>query len=244
MFFDALKQWRQSHPGRVITYSYYMGMNAQASLPYPQDRVILREWQNLKALGIEGATMQNWPGNHEVYALNLLAFARSAWQEVVDADALLADYLEGMYGAAAGEVRPIFNSFHEAWQRAEEAGTVILPNRRSIGLLLESLGESRLDDCLRRAREKAATDRERRQIERLAKAATYWKMAAEVCRLEQRAETIKTKDKPAAANLRQQAVSKCDEVLAYLPQLPPGWAAVTVPRVWTGVREKLAGKGP
>jgi hypothetical protein len=262
MFFDALKQWRRSHRGHVITYSYYMGMNAQASLPYPQDQVIPREWRNLKALGIEGATLQNWPGNHEVYALNLLAFSRSGWQDTVDADGLLDEYLEGMYGGAAAEIRPVFDAFHEAWRRAEEEGagkwhtflsdpsgwktsrgTVILPNHRSIVFLLEVLGEARLDECLRRDREKAASERERRQVERLAKAATYWKMAAEVCRLECRTEeAAKSADKAAAKTLRQQTVSKCDEIMAFLRQMPPGWAAATVPRVWTTTRDRLAGK--
>ena len=37
-FLDVLKQWRRMHNGKVITYSYYMGMNAQKTLPYPWTR--------------------------------------------------------------------------------------------------------------------------------------------------------------------------------------------------------------
>jgi len=238
-FFAALKDWRKLHPGRLITYSYYMGMNAQASLPYPQDRVIPKEWANLKALGIEGATLQNWPSNHEIYALNLLAFARSAWHDNVDSDALLDEYLDGMYGSAGREIKPIFDGFHEAWRRLEEAGTIVLPNGRSIVFLMETLGEARLDECLRRAREKAANDRERRQVEKLTSAAKYWKMAAEVFRLEQQAQAAKSTDKPAAKALNERAASQCQAILDYVKHLPPGWAAVTLPGVWDKAKKRL-----
>jgi hypothetical protein len=73
VFFEALKRWRKSHRGKVITYPYYMDMGAQLALPYPQDRVIVREWRNIRAIGVEGPTLQNWPGEHHVYGLNILS---------------------------------------------------------------------------------------------------------------------------------------------------------------------------
>ncbi|MBI3945614.1 MAG: DUF4838 domain-containing protein, partial [Armatimonadetes bacterium] len=239
LFYDVLKQWRIRHRGKVITYSYYMGMNAQRSLPYPQDRVILREWRSLKALGIDGATLQERPDSHEIYALNLLAFTRSAWEEDVDPDALLDEYLEGMYGSVAGEIRPIYDGLHAAWRRAEEegdagkwpafssnrhSGALITPNGRNIVLQMDALGEERLDECLRRARERAGNDRERRQVAKLTQVTQYWKAAAAFYRLEQRATgTAGLSDEDARA-LREQAERIAQEGAECFNRLPAGWA--------------------
>ncbi|MBI3945178.1 MAG: DUF4838 domain-containing protein, partial [Armatimonadetes bacterium] len=240
MFYDALKQWRRLHKGRVITYSYYMGMNAQRSLPYPQDQVIARDWKNLKALGIEGATLQNWPDNHEVYALNILTLARCAWEDDVDPEAVLDEYLEGMYGSVAGEIRPIFDAFHAAWRRAEEEGATILPNGLSILLLMDALGEGRLDECLAAARAKAANDRERRQVAKLTQTAQYWKMGAEIFRLEQKAgAAARAGDQAAAATLKEDAARKCLDIQDYLRGLPAGWVAPRSANVWENTRKRL-----
>jgi len=239
-YYEALKQWRQRHRGKLITYSYYMGMNAQRSLPYPQDRVIVQEWKHLKALGIDGATIQEKADSHEIYALNMLALARSAWEDEVNPDALLDEYLEGMYGSVAGQVKPIFDAFHEVWRRAAEDagagrwpefssnsqnGRAISPNGQSIVLLIEGLGAERLDECLRRAQEKAANDRERRQVAKLTQAAQYWKAAAAYWRLDRQASEATPKgDKAAAAALKAQAVRKAQEAMEHFNRLPPGWA--------------------
>ena len=181
----------------------------------------MRDWKNLKALGIDGATLQNRPDTHEAYALNLLTFSRSAWQDNVDTEALLDEYLEGMYGSAAGEIRPIYNSFHETWRQAEEKGTFIRPNGLSIILLMDALGEEKLDNCLQRAREKASNNRERRQVEKLAQAAGYWKMTADLCRLENQAnEAVRTGDTTALVNLKKKAALKGLDVQEYIKHLP------------------------
>jgi hypothetical protein len=240
MFHEALKQWRSLHAGKVITYSYYMGMGAQKTLPYPQDRVILREWKNLKALGIEGATMQNWPSNHEVYALNLLAISRSGWQDDVDPDALLNEYLEGMYGSVAGEIKPVFDSFHESWQRAEKKGTVIMPNGESIMLLMDELGKDKMDGCLKSAHQKADNDRERRQVEKLSLAAGYWKMAAEFYRLQLQADIPDlARDKNKVHALKEQAALKNLEIQEYIKKLPGGWVMGDLARRWETARLRL-----
>ncbi|MBI3948361.1 MAG: DUF4838 domain-containing protein, partial [Armatimonadetes bacterium] len=99
LFYNTMEQWLTRTRGKVVAFSYTMGMSTQCSLPYSMDRVLVDVWKNLKALGIQGAGMHQRPEDHEVYALNVLAVLRSAWQDDVDPDALLDEYLEGMYGS-------------------------------------------------------------------------------------------------------------------------------------------------
>ncbi len=145
-----------------------------------------------------------------------------------------------MYGSVAGEIRPIFDGFPEAWRRAEEEGAagrwpafssnpqhgaVIQPNGQNIVLQMDALGEKRLDECLRRAQEKAANDRERRQVAKLTQAAQYWKAAAAYWRLDRQAsEATQKGDNAAAAAFKAQAAQKAQEATESFNRLPPGWA--------------------
>lgn len=186
-FFDVLGQWRKAHRHRLILYEYYMGMGAQAGLPYPQAGVICREWPLLKKLGIDGATVQSMDSVHEAYALNYLAFARSGWEAQVAVDTLQAEYLEGMFGAAAPALRPIFERL-EAQCRKIERGEAespylatgwggegcLLPNGINIGWFLGDEGFTLIDKQVDEARQLASSDRERRQIDRFENATRYW----------------------------------------------------------------------
>ena len=258
-FCDALKLWRKALPGRLITYSYYMGMNAQKSLPYPMDEIICRSWPGYRAMGVEGATIQCWPSNHDVYSLNLLAFARSAWEDEADPAALLDEYLEGMFGSVASVVKPIFDAFHDAWRRAGDGvgdlsllpvnqghpcsrGVSITPNGRSIMFLMGALGRDRLSDILRRAQEEAADDRERGQVEKLAHAAEYWRMAAEAFAAERESKAAQEKgDEVAARALQAEAVNRIDDIIEYVAGASPGWMGVTTQRSWRSERTALEG---
>jgi len=197
------------------------------------DRVILRDWTHLKALGIDGATCQSRPTCHEVYALNMMAFARSAWQDEVDPDALLDEYLAGMYGSAAGDIRPIFDAFHEAWRAAESnanaagvSARVISPNQKNIVLQMDALGDARLDACLERARARASNDRERRQVNALARASRYWKAFAHYLRAVQAADDALGAHfayRAEASALKAEAELKRAEMEQASRQVPPGW---------------------
>ena len=267
-FADLLRQWRRASPGRVITYSYYMGMSSQKSLPYPMDRIICRDWRHLKAMGIEGAVTQCWPSNHDLYALNLLAFARCGWSDDVDPDALRDEYLRGMFGSAADAIRPMFDAFHEAWRRAEEEGpgdsrmlemlaqfgepysrgVPIRPNGTSMPFLLDVLGEDRLDDILAAARQAASDDRERRQVEKLAAACAYWKLGARVFRTYLLAETArKAGDEDKARALFLQAAREVDPAHESVKALPAGWASVPITcfswRGWQKLFQEMGADG-
>ncbi len=110
---------------------------------------------------------------------------------------------------------------------AEEDGgpTLVIWQTPATAPAADAEGPSRLDECLRRAQEKAADDRERRQVAKLTQAAQYWKTAAAYWRLDRQAsEATRTGDKTATATLTAQALRKADEAMQCFNRLPAGWA--------------------
>jgi len=255
----VLRRWQETYPGRLITYEYYCGMGGQVSLPWPVDRLIPRNWEGpYRPLGIGGATVQMGSQIQDVYGLNMTVFARCGWEERVDADQVLDEYLEGMYGAAGPAVRPMYDAFHEAWRRAEEEtsvdgelfpeslqwypcfrGVAMMPDGRSMALLMEVLGEERLDEIIARARGAAVDDRERRQVERLAAAATYWKAAARVFRLERQvAEARVAGDEARAQALIGEVYAGAEAVKTTLDDIPAGWGPPGA-KFWEQIPDKV-----
>lgn len=253
-FVDILRQWRPAHLGHLIAYEYYMGMEAQKSLPYPQSEVICRDWPYLKKIGIEGATIQSWSANHNAYALNNLAFARSGWEDQVDHQALFDGFLSGMFGSVASEIRPIYERLLAAWRRIEKEGPAVspwmenydgsktsggsvLPDAKSVMYLLDQVGADVLHGAVERARQKASDDRERRQVEHFAAIVAYWRMAADALTLEMKAKRAERQgDRALAASLLNQAVDQSERVMAYLKTLPQrGWISVATFQQWARV---------
>lgn len=265
-YFDVLKQWKQIHPGRVILYEYYMGMTPQRSLPYPMAEVISREWSALKTLGVEGATIQSWSSNHNSYGMNNLAFARSGWSSFVDYQQLLSDYLVGMFGSVADEIRPIFENLGRAVRRVElgsmqssmylsrwhglaggpnalSAGQgSFLPDGYNIGYLLQQVGRDVLEEQLARAAKKASNERERRQIETLLGVSRYWQIAAETSTFELQAiEAEGQGDLPKAQALYAEAEGHAQAAKQYLLTLPVrGWIDVRTVPGWQTLADRLA----
>jgi hypothetical protein len=196
---DLIEQWAAAQPQGFILYEYYMGMNAQASLPYPMVCVLAGEWPEFIRLGIQGATLQSNPLNYRAYGVNYLTFAAAAWAERADGDRVLDYWLQGMFGAAAPAIRPIYEGFdravakiaagteHDALRYAPPAVGHLLPNAGSIAYFVDELTAAFLDACVDDARRRCVTAREQAQVEQFAGAVTYWKLAADYFRLRQRA---------------------------------------------------------
>ncbi len=196
-FFRLLESWKQVHDGPLILYEYYMGMNAQKGMPYPMAGLIAREWPGLRRLGIGGATIQCLADDFNTHALNYLAFARCGWEEHVDTERLLDDYLLGQFGAAAPALKPIYRHFLEKTARIEagsEADNVflkaippavghLLPNGRSVAYFLDAEGDAILRRCLADAAALAAGGREARQLDAFRAAAGYWRTGAAITRM-------------------------------------------------------------
>jgi hypothetical protein len=190
-YFDLLQQWRLSFDGHLTVYDYTMGMNAQRSLPYPQSHLMLAEWPALEALGVEGATLQCLASCMNAYALNILAFARYAWEGSIDHDTLLADYLLGVFGHAAPAMRPLFDGLFDAMADLAACapntadtgpegipGGVLQPTAGNVSFFLDHIGEEQIDQLLSAAAAAATDDRERRQVACFTDYIKYWKLAA------------------------------------------------------------------
>ncbi len=222
---QLIQAWCDRMPGRIYLYEYYMGMNAQHSLPYPVSPVIIQDWLALSP-ELQGATIQCLTSLHEAYGLNLLTFARLGWQRHVHHDEVLTDWLEGMFGPAAQAVRPIFERWLEAVARItdDEArtqhpaavfldGDMLKPDARNIVYLMAGLPESWVGQRLASARRQATPPRVVRQLDRLAHYLSYCRQAARLV------EAVHHGSAPQVANALQATVDHMEHPLAQ------GWIA-------------------
>ena len=190
-----LRKWVDLHGGKIILYEYYMGMSAQVAAPYPMDDLICKEWPELKKMGIDGATVQSMTANHNTYALNYLAFARSGWDDAVDCGRLREDFLLGMYGSCAAAVRPIYDQLEKGRKHARapyrslevltglpenKTGCVFPDARLSVPDLVGKPGFQPIFSCIERALAAATSERETLQLRRLRDAARYWQTLYDV----------------------------------------------------------------
>jgi hypothetical protein len=250
-FHDLLLRWKRAYPGRLILYEYYMGMKAQSGLPYPMSPVICQEWPALRGMGVEGATVQCWSQNHEAYGLNLLAFARCGWEEIVDHEELVRDYLLGMYGAAAKDVEPIYRGLTDALTALartpvealppEISDGVLQPDSSNVAYFMDAVGADRIHAALDRASSSAACKRERRQVAALVWYMGYCLQAAEVFRELRRADALKPGDAASAAALRRRIAEQ--DIPALVRRLadspPPGWVSPEAAARWLRMAERL-----
>jgi len=235
-FWDILDQWRRSQPCEIILYEYYMGMSCQRGLPYPLAGVITREWSRLRSLGIGGATVQSREWDHNVYALNYVAFASCGWQICVNAATLLDDFLLGMFGSLADVVRPVYETFERQVRVLEEKGSDspfvrypwgpgLLPDARNIAFLLDPLDVPTVIARIEEAMRKTGDKRERLQAAAFLHALRYWQMSAELFRTAQAiAEAEQRGDLENANRLAQQAFDQNEPVLKQIELSPQsGW---------------------
>jgi len=222
-YFGTLRQWRAYHPGRLTLYEYYMGMNAQCSLPYPMSEVICEDWPHLRKLGIDGATIQCTTTVHQSYALNMLAFARCGWQAKVNHAALLDEFLSGMFGAPGKAIRTIYAGLLNAIRRLADDGVVLQPRGDNIAYFIEQVGRKEIERALTEATQLATTDRERRQVERFTTYMHYCLLAATASQTRLDIES----GQPDTNVLRQRAIEdEIPAVLAFIEQHPlPGWTS-------------------
>lgn len=234
-FLYELKKWRAAHDGRLILYEYYMGMYAQMTAPYPIADVLCEEWPELRKLGIDGATVQSVASNHDAYALNYLAFARLGWEDFVDYDRLLDDFLLGMYGSQAAEIRPIHEQFKDGRDHCETTfptlkGTIgtsenktgcVFPNVQvNLPVIIGKKGFDPIDEHVEKAMAATDDERERLQIRRLKDAVEYWRTLHDVAPLFNEIREAEAR----IGRLAAQAWLKLEEGLAGMEDLQrAGW---------------------
>jgi hypothetical protein len=196
----------------------------------------------LKRLGIDGAMIDCWSSNHETYALQNLAFARSGWEDEVNVEELFEEYLTGAFGNAAAQVRPVFAGLQLAMRNItqEKAQPSLFRSRSapgylgldavSVGYFLEQIGE----EALRRAATPVNGGREEAQVRNLGAVLEYWRRGAAVMRLELLADrAAKEGRKGEAMALYEKAIAASNEIILYLNAQPPrGWISASAPAAW------------
>lgn len=225
-FFDVLRNWQDVYSGRLTVYEYYMGMLAQLSLPYPQWEVICKDWKYLKSLGVGGATIQCMAECHCVYSLNLLAFARSAWENEVDSEKLLSDYLEGAFGSIAEQLRPVFFAMRDVLRKIADEKKELYPYGDNVCLFLDDHNRLIIRQALVAAQKNVTDAREKRQLEKLTGALKYWILAADFFTMRDKLLEVQKSDKHQAVALFEQLESGMySELKRYLQTstLSPGW---------------------
>jgi len=225
-FFDVLRQWKNVYSGRLNVYEYYMGMLAQLSLPYPQWEVICEDWKYLKSLGVGGATIQCMAECHSVYSLNLLAFACSGWDDNVDSAKVLSDYLQGAYGSVSEEIRPVFAGMLQVMRKIAEGTEMLQPYGDNIMLFLAGDNRAVIQQALKSAYDKAADEREQRQVEKLRAAVRYWFLATDFFTLRDKVIELQKNDSQSAMILLDKLIAgPYAELQKYLQSssIPAGW---------------------
>ena len=155
---ELLEDWRRL-VGHIYFYEYYQKFN-WCEIPWAIVHTIRRDIPEFHRLGgIDGLFTQYSSRNTSTMLLNHYVAAKLLWDADADVDALLADFYEKYYGAAATPMR----QYHEAWEQAlRDSGRcfpgggvnavgVYTPDRlsRADGLLREALGLAD-DDLVRR----------------------------------------------------------------------------------------------
>lgn len=205
-FIQAIQEWKQNYTGKLLTYEYTMGRARQTTLPHPIWEVLCRDWPALKALGVEGATLQCWSLEHSAYALNNLAFARAGWQEEIDPDQLLDDYLLGAFGSVKDKIRPVFKALASRVRQRAASPDDLLPEADNVRFFVDEDSRRVFHEALASAQRDVANDRERRQVEKLSAAVRYWELSAELFELRADAERLKQGQPDMARRKSRQAV--------------------------------------
>jgi predicted nucleotidyltransferase len=118
-------------------------------------------------------------------------------------------------------------------------GVAMMPDGRSMALLMDKLGEGALDEILDQARRAASDDRERRQVDRLVSAAVYWKAAARIFRLEREIDVARKKgDDERVQALIPQVYEGAEIVRARLDEIPAGWG-LPGEKFWCQIPDKI-----
>jgi hypothetical protein len=227
-FEGIIDEWSGQIGERLGLYEYYMGMNAQASLPYPMSEVILEDWEALRARGLRGASIQCNSKCHHAYGLNMLAFAKSAWEEKTDHGRLMDEYLLGEFGAAGEALKGVF----EFWQgktrgvAAREAdsegpcpagipGWVLQPTLDNVSYFMEGLSREAQEGALTAALGACENDRERRQVERFANYLRYCRGADAFLRFVRESEGLEARERVrVACELAQEVLAAMGSPLA------------------------------
>jgi hypothetical protein len=136
----------------------------------------------------------------------------------------------------ANEVRPVFERLLQKVRTLAQSTSDLLPNADNVRVFCDPESFHQAQAALNQARRKAADDRERRQVDKLAAAVRYWSLAAEFFELKAQADRLKKSNPQQSQTLFRRALDeKWPPLAAQLQAMPPGWAGTLLPRTWQRV---------
>ena len=122
------------------------------------------------------------------------------------------------------------------------AGDAVLqPNGDNVRYFLKEVGRDTIHHALDEAEAKAANDRERRQVKKLAAAVAYWEMSADIFELRAQAGKLRKTDPKKAAKLLDKAVNDLwPKMERHMDEkMPPGWMDVNSHGNWKRTIDRM-----
>lgn len=112
---DMLYRWSEVMQGRVAIYDYDQGMLVWRDIPNPAFATIRDNMKHYRKAGILGVATESRGAIGTVF-LNLFVRGQLMWNPDADMNALLAEFYEKSYGAAAKPMAAYWGAIFQAWE--------------------------------------------------------------------------------------------------------------------------------
>jgi hypothetical protein len=118
---QMLRRWAELCPN-VWVYGYNYNMLVSSLTPFPETHRLRRDFPLMKRWGVIGFNDENRNVWAEAGIASRWLRAQLEWNANADVEALLADFYEKWYGAAAGPMRAFYEAIEEALKNAPVHG--------------------------------------------------------------------------------------------------------------------------
>lgn len=119
VFDQMVRDWRKVNDHLFIYEYYTLGGPARASLFWPLTHTIRVDMPYYHQMGAESFYTQLDESTFHRYGMNYYLAAKLAWDVILDADALVADYCQNAFGAASGPMLAYFQRLEKAMVDAD-----------------------------------------------------------------------------------------------------------------------------
>ncbi len=111
-FYDILNQWKELAPGRLMAYDYCTNFR-NLLMPFPDLRVLAPDIKFYLNNGVKGLFYEGHPlPGAEFAELRLWVIAQLMWNPEKDAQALIDEFVDGVYGPAAPYISEYIRLLH------------------------------------------------------------------------------------------------------------------------------------
>ncbi|MGI8908535.1 MAG: DUF4838 domain-containing protein [Candidatus Sumerlaeaceae bacterium] len=111
-YVEGLKAWRAKFDGDISVYTYYRKY-AWDSLPAVFPHYIQKDVQFYRTIPVQGISIYSEPADWGTYELNHYSLAKLAENPDADVDAIVRDFCNARYGAAAEVAQRVYGTLEE-----------------------------------------------------------------------------------------------------------------------------------